>query len=169
MAAGRHGVSGVDREIENSALEFIGVDFRRPQIRGQHGLQMNMRAQGAVKNRRHPVDERIDVEGLRIERLNAGKRQQPANERRRAIGAVHRRVDQRVEPPFVSAELAPQYVEARDDDAEHVVEVMRNAAGEMAERFELLRLAKLRFERAAFGRFSNEFVIGKLQVFAGFA
>ena len=43
-------------------------------------------------------------------------------------------------------EILPRQLDVADDRAEDVVEVVRDAAGERAEGFHLLRLAQLRFE-----------------------
>ena len=36
LAAVRHGVAGVDREVEQRVLKLVGVAQRRPQAAGQH-------------------------------------------------------------------------------------------------------------------------------------
>ena len=62
------------------------------------------------------------------------------NEPCRSFGAFHRILDK----PCVVALVAPaQQVEVADDDRQHVVEVMRQATGEMSQGFHFLCLAKL--------------------------
>ena len=57
-------------------------------------------------------------------------------------------------------ELAPGEIEAADDDREHVVEIVRDAAGELADRLHLLDLAELRLGGGALGRLGFEAGIG---------
>ena len=51
----------------------------------------------------------------------------------------------------VAGDVADQQLEVAADDLQHVIEVVRNAAGELPDRFHLLRLAQLRFRRRPFG------------------
>jgi kynureninase len=44
---------------------------------------------------------------------------------------------------FAAGQAAPRDVEAANDDREHVVEVVRYAAGQLTDRFHLLELAHL--------------------------
>ena len=59
-----------------------------------------------------------------------------------------------------AGQLAPGEVEAADDDREHVVEVVGDAAGQLADRLHLLDLAQLRLGGGALGRLGLEPVIG---------
>ena len=76
------------------------------------------------------------------EGLPAGEGEQPADERPGAVGGLQRPLDQ----PLLarSAEAAAlEDVEAADDRRQEVVEVVGDAAGQLAQRLHLLRLAKL--------------------------
>src|SRR5690349_16954149 len=58
-----------------------------------------------------------------------------------------------------------EHVEVAGDDAEQVVEIMRDAAGKLPDGFHLLRLTKLLLGRAPLRQVARNF--GKAQQFAG--
>jgi hypothetical protein len=51
------------------------------------------------------------------------------------------------------AELALGQIEATDDHRQHIVEIVRDAPGQLADRLHLLHLMQLRFGGGAFGGF----------------
>ena len=59
-----------------------------------------------------------------------------------------------------TVQAAAGEVDAADDDRQHVVEVVRDAAGQLADRFHLLDLAQLRFRRLALLGFGLERLVG---------
>ena len=93
-----------------------------------------------------PRDQLVDVDRLGIERLAAREGQQPVGERRGAVGramrAVHEALD--VVVPAGAIRRFRMSIDA-DDAGQHVVEVVRDAAGELADRLHLLRLAQRLF------------------------
>ena len=92
----------------------------------------------------HAEHQRVEVERARLQRLPAGEGQQPPGQRRRrarppASASAERRGARRS-----CAESRRQQLEVADDDGQQVVEIVRDAAGELADRLHLLRLAQLR-------------------------
>ena len=80
----------------------------------------------------------------RLQRLAPREGQQAP----RQIGAAQRRVE-RIADQFRRSRRrrsirVAQQIEIADDDAEQIVEIVRHAAGEIADRLHLLRLAQLR-------------------------
>ena len=91
-----------------------------------------------------------DVEHLGLERLPARKGQELARELGGAVHRVGDRVD--VAPPALLGQVGPaQEVGRRADDGEQVVEVVRDAAGELAHRLHLLRLPQGRLSLLPLG------------------
>ncbi len=91
-----------------------------------------------------------EVEHLRPQRLLAREGQQLPDQRRRAVGVlldVHDVGEGRVR----RAVVGEQQVRRHDDGGQHVVEVVRDAAGELADRLHLLALRHLAFERLLLG------------------
>src|SRR3546814_9799892 len=62
-------------------------------------------------------------------------------------------------PTRRSADLEPA-----DDDREHIVEVVRDAAGELADRLHLLRLAQPRLGGLALGHFGAQRIVGTFKL-----
>ncbi len=70
------------------------------------------------------------------------ERQQALGQRGAALGALHRALDQAVQPRIVGDALAQQ-IEIAHHRHQEIVEIMRDAAGELADRLHLLRLPQL--------------------------
>ena len=68
-----------------------------------------------------------------------------------------------------AVEPAAGEVDAADHDGQHIVEVVGDAAGQLADRFHLLDLAKLGFGGFAFFGFGLQRGVGLLQLLGAFA
>ncbi len=77
-------------------------------------------------------------------------------QRRRMLGAFQRAVEIAQRLRRVGREPSLGEIDAADDDGEHIVEVMREAAGQLADRLHLLRLPQLLGEMLALRRFRGE-------------
>ena len=117
-------------------------------------------AQRAVEQVPHAADEVAAVDALGQQRLGPGEGQQATGQRRGAGRALHRvgEMDHHLAPRAVEA--APGKVDAADDHREHIVEVVRDAAGQLADRFHLLDLAQLRLGRLALDGFGFQRLVG---------
>ncbi len=94
----------------------------------------------------------VDVDRLEVERLLPGEGQQPLGQRGCALGGSHGGADVALQLQRLVALMAALHqVEAADDAGQQVVEVVGNAAGQLADRFHLLRLAQGFFGAAALG------------------
>ena len=99
---------------------------------------------------RHRLDLGADIEYLRLQGLPAGERQQLSGQ---LGGALHRlgdRVDIAPAPLFRQF-AAAQEIGRGADDGQQIVEIVRHAAGQLSDRFHLLRLAQRFLALAAFG------------------
>ena len=146
-AAGRHGVAGVHGEIEHGALELVGVRFGPPQPLRQRRLDPHRRAQGAVEQLRHARHQAVHVHRLRGERLAAREGEEARGERRRPPRPAHRVDGRAPQPRRVLGQVPLQDLQVADHHLEQVVEVVRDAAGELAHRLHLLRLPELLLRR----------------------
>ena len=102
-----------------------------------------------------PATSRFTSKARGAERLPAAEGEQAMGELRGVAGALHGHLDRTDEPcgPFRSVaglalEPAADHVEIAEDDGEQIVEVVRHAAGELADGLHLLRLdqARLRLD-----------------------
>ena len=109
---------------------------------------------------RHAGDQPTDIDRLRIERLLPRKGEQALRQRFRAPRARAWRCSAERLQPLVSrsriAQVALQRFEIADDDGQQVVEVVRDAAGELADAFHLLRLPQPLFGGAPFGQIARD-------------
>ena len=95
-------------------------------------------------------DQRVHVGDFRPQRLPPREGEQAADQ----IGAADRPVERlgaQLGRCRIVLDQPLQQIEVADDDAEHVVEVVRHAAGEVADRLHLLRLRELALDQPAFG------------------
>ncbi len=88
------------------------------------------------------MDQRAQIDRHRAQILLPRKRQQALCQRCTALDALHRAVDQPAQPGIVGNALAQQ-IEIAHHRHQEIVEVMGDTAGELADRFHLLRLAQL--------------------------
>ena len=96
-------------------------------------------------------------------RANASK---PLGQHRGALGRAGRGVEEALDAEVALADAPRHQVVRADDDAEHVVEVVGDAAGELADRLHLLRLAQLAFDLFAPADLLDELHVGRHQLIA---
>ena len=142
LAAIRHRVTGVESQIENRGRELAGVDQRRRGIVRQHRFDFDLFAKRRAQQPRGVDDQGVDVSVARLQRLPARERQQMPGQISppRRGGADHvgdldefRPILDRVTENFDGA----------GDHGQNIVEIVRNATRELADRFHLLRLPDL--------------------------
>ena len=140
-AAIRHRIARVDAQIKQRVFELVWIDQRCPEIALRGHRHLDAGPDRVVDQIRHACDQAIDVGRLRIERLTPGKRQQPMGQRRRAIRRALCGGDIAFDV-LVPALRYPdlQQFEAPGNSGQQIVEIMREAAGKLADRFHLLGL-----------------------------
>ena len=150
LAAVRHGVAGIDREVDDHLLELGDVGLDRPQVAAVHDVERDVLADQPAQQHVEIGQRLAEVEHLRPQRLLAREGQQMPHQARGAVGVLldlHDVLERRIGRPV----RVQQEVGRHHDGAEHVVEVVRDAAGELADRLHLLRLGELVLERALLG------------------
>ena len=90
LAAVRHGVAGIEREIEQRVFELVGIGEGAPQPAGQHGFERHRFAERAAQEIAGAGDELVGVDDLRLERLLAREGEQPAGQGGGALRALQR-------------------------------------------------------------------------------
>ena len=143
-----HGVAGIDAEVEQGVFQLRRIDQGRPQLAAGHHLDLDRRTHRAADQVFHAGHQAIDVGGLGIQRLPAGKGQQPVGQGGGADGGAlgGGGVALEIVQPAL-ADAHREQIQTADDAGEQVVEIMSQAAGELADRFHLLRLAQLLFQQ----------------------
>ena len=144
-----HRIARIDRQVQHRDLDLGRVGQHRRQVRIEVENLFDARPQHVAKQRPHFLDQRRDIGRLDLQPLDPAERQQL----RRKPGAAFRcgkRIGGIVCQPLV-ADLLGDQVEPADHNGEQIVEVVRDAAGQLAKRFHLLALAKLVLRLDQFG------------------
>ena len=89
LAALRHRVARVDREVQDRAFELVRVAQRGPEPAGGDDFEADGLADGAPEQLLHAGDEPVGVDGLGVERLAAREGEQTVREGRGAVGGGH--------------------------------------------------------------------------------
>ena len=113
-------------------------------------VELDALAEKALQEHREVVEPVVEVQHLRPQGLAAREGQELAHEARGPVGVLldlHDVLEGRVGRPVVGE----QQVAVADDRLQHVVEVVRDAAGELADRVHLLRLGELLLDLAEVG------------------
>ena len=98
-----------------------------------------------------PSTSRGDIDRLRPQLLTPRESEHALGQRRAALGALDRAVDQAQQRRIVGQSFAQQ-LEIAEDRHQQIVEVVRDAAGQLAEALQLLHLVHLRQRRLALAR-----------------
>ena len=99
----------------------------------------------------HAIDQPRHIDRLRSQFLAAGEGEHALGQRGAAVGALHRAIDQTQQARIVRQSFA-QKLQVAEDHHQQIVEVVRDAAGELAEALQLLHLVHLRECRLALAR-----------------
>ena len=141
----RHGIARIDGQVENGAFELRLVTQRSAYAVGQLHLEPHLLAQRAAQQVFHRADQCVDIDRARVERLAPRERQQTLNER----GCTMRRLCCRTHVAIevvgaAQRDAAPHDLDRAGDALQQVIEVVRDAAGELPDGFHLLALAQPR-------------------------
>ena len=117
----------------------------------EHGLDLDLLAQRRAQQLCDVGDRGVDLDVARLQRLLARERQQMLDQLGAAFGGI---VDQarRALQLRLLLQARHQRLGIARDHGQHVVEVVRDAAGQLADRIELLRLVQLPLGFARRGR-----------------
>ena len=134
-----HRIAGVDRHVDQGGLELAEI---RPDVAGlvgDPGLDGDPRARDGIEHLRDGAQRGADLEDLGAEGLPAREGEELTG---KLGGAVHR-VGDRLDvaaPPLLREVRPLEQVGRRLDHGQQVVEVVGDAAGELAHCLQLLRL-----------------------------
>ena len=145
VAAVRHGVTRIDRQVHDHLVDVRGVHFHRRESARQADFQLNVFPDDAPQ---HLVDAQNDL----VEIHHAGYRHLAAAECQQLVGqrrGSFRRVQDLVRILHCRAILAhaiAQHFVVAQDHGEQIVEIVRHPAGQTAHRLHFLRVEKLVFQ-----------------------
>ena len=140
-AAAGHGVARIDREIDDDLLELALVDLDEAEVAAVHHLQLDVLADQPAQQVRQLGQHVGDVEDARLQGLLAREGQQLAHEVGGAVGVLLDLHD--VGERLVARPVAQQQqIAEADHRGQQVVEVVGDAAGQLADRLHLLATAR---------------------------
>ena len=152
LAAARHRVARIDGDIDQRGFEMVGVGLDLPQAGGADHRDVDRLAEGSLQKLRCRGQEFVGVERFRVERLAARERQQAAGQRGGPLRAAHGIVDGALKiwtGGLGDLGLALRVLQIADHDHHQVVEIVRDAAAELADGFHALRGGELLLRRRA--------------------
>ena len=144
LAAVRHGVAGVDGEVDDGGLQLGGVGLDRPDAAAPTISSEMSSPSARFRKSASPFSSRLTSSALGLSgccRENASSRL--VSMAARWAPASHCRCGGPActfAPSVQDFNLLLRVLEIADDDGQEIVEVMSHPAGEMADRFEPLRL-----------------------------
>ena len=137
LAAIRHGVARVQGKVEDRGGELVRIDQRRPGVLGEQRGDFDLLAQRRMQQFGGFEHQRVDVDLARLQRLFAGKGEQMLGQVGAAFGGLVDHLGDGYEFGAVGDGLL-QDPDGAGDHGQDVVEVVRDAAGELADRVHLL-------------------------------
>ncbi|MNL06838.1 hypothetical protein D3C87_1274870 [compost metagenome] len=157
-------IAGVDHQVEHGAFELDRVDQGDRRFRGQFQFQGDALADGAHQQFLERTHMLVDVHGPGVEGLLTREGEQAMSQG----GGAHGRTQGRfgVELNLVGARGRDAFLDqlqAGDDAGEQIVEVMGDAARQLAQGIHLLHLQQLGFGACAFGDFLGQLGGGVVQ------
>jgi hypothetical protein len=117
------------------------IDIRRPDSAAEHRFDGDRLAERSAQQRRYFADELVEVRRLRFKRLAPGKRKELLRQYGRTPRAFHRIVDELLQTRVIRRQPPIEEIKAAGHDRHQIVEIVREAAGQPADGFHLLRLA----------------------------
>ena len=138
-AAVRHRITGIECQIEQRIFHLAGVDQGEPGGVFEGQFEADRLAQAALQQLGQRADQRIDCGRPGLQWLAAGEGQQALGQRGGALRRAMRRV-QIARQVVVASGCRAQtdHVQRADDAGQHVVEVVGDTAGELADCIHLL-------------------------------
>jgi len=160
-------IARVDHQVEDHVLELVRIGHGHHGLRAQLQFQLDVLADRAAQHVFQRADPRHHVEGLRVERLLACEGQHALGQGGGAMRRGRGDIDiARCLVPGAPGHGNLDHVQAGDDRCQQVVEVVRDAAGELAQRIHLLRLQQLDLGALAFCDLEGQFRGGAFQFLA---
>src|SRR5450755_828634 len=141
-AALRHGVTGIDAKIEDDLLHLGRVRRYSLQIRVEYSGYLDVLTNQTAQHLVDLREDMIQAEHSGLQNLLAAKGQKLAGERRSVLPRFEN-FPQAPSRHFSESRIFQEYLAVPVDDAEKIVEIVRNSSGELTNGFHFQRLTKL--------------------------
>lgn len=139
----RHRIPGIHTEVHQHLVELRGITDHRPEIIGHSGLNLDGSVELLLENCGDLTDE-MGGRGLNaVPFITAGEGEHLLDQVRAALGGGFHRIQPA--QPFAVIHAQAQKLRGENDGRQHVVQIVRNAAGQRAQAFQALGAEKVRF------------------------
>ena len=155
LAAVLHRVARVDDEIDDHLLELVEVGLDQPQVAPEHDVEFDRLADQPAQQHLQVGQHFAELQRLRPQRLAAREGEQLPHQAGGPVGVLLDLHDV-LEGRIGRAVVGEQQVGIADDRGQDVVEVVGDAAGELADRLHLLALDETLLQRPLFGGVEGE-------------
>ena len=144
-AAFGHGVAGIDGQVHDDLLDHAGVRLHQGQFGRRIEFERDGLAEHALEHLGQVADHLAQVERLGLHDVLAAEHEQLPGQARGAFGG---KVDRLGAIQQLRRQVGPgqQHPGVALDHREHVVEIVRDAGGQLADGLHLLRLEQLGFQ-----------------------
>ena len=150
FAAAIHGVTRIQHQIQQRVFAITCVNFCQPQVLFQFVLYFHLRRQRAFYQSVHACNQAVDIANDVFATVLPGKPEQLACKVDSTLGGMVDGVDAFF-CFFITIDLALKQTQVAQNDAQDIVEIMRDAAGKLADGFHLLRALQRLLGLLAFG------------------
>ena len=155
LAAVADRVARIDDQVDDHLLELVEVGLHQPEVAAVNDIELDRLADQPAQQHLQFRQDVVELQRLRPQRLTARKGQQLPHQPRRAIGVLLDLHDV-LEGRIGRAVIGEQEIGIADDRGQHIVEVMRDAAGELADRLHFLALHEVLLQGALLGGVEGE-------------
>ena len=141
-AAARHGVAGVNRQVNNDLIELAAIHPEQPQIPVVIHLQFYILANQSTQQIGKVGQGLGNIQHHRLQFLLAREGQQLTHQIGRPVGVLFDLLDigkRRI----VRAMAGQQQIGKTDHGGQQIIEIMGNAPGKLADSLHFLRLGEL--------------------------
>ena len=160
----RHGIAGIDREIENRRFQLPRVDLQRPEPRTELHVELDLLAQDAFEKAFELGQRQGEIHGLRPQRVAPREGQQLARQPFAILNRLAAAADQLHELVHDQggglAKVHLHQAEVGDDHRQQIVEIMGDAARQVADGLHLLGLQQRLFRLPALGDLRHQLLVG---------
>ena len=146
----RHRIAGVHGQIHQHLIEERRVHTHAAGIAGDIQLKADALAEQSPDQRDRTIHDLGDLHRTRCHHVTTGKAEQLPTQRRTGFS-------RRANLPGTDGDITPglrierQQAGFADDRREHVIEIVRDAAGQLADALDALHLAQLIFQPTTIG------------------
>ena len=137
-----------------AVASWLGSTVRHAGLVLEHRFDLDMLAERRSQQLGGVDDQHVDVDLARLQRLLAGEREQMLGEIRAARGGVVDHPGDRRELRLL-LDRVRQDLDGAGDDRQDIVEIMRDAAGELTEGFHLFGLPDAVLRRDLVGQIAE--------------